>query len=98
MAAPTDTIAQLVDVEPIGEVPRVSSEQYPTPARSRITWAGTGMRAQLVTDVAVVRSAKPGTCETCRHRRVLFALTLTAALLGNPERPWRCAPCWGLRP
>lgn len=96
MASPTDTIAQLVDVEPIGEVPRIASE--PLPSRSRITWASTGMRAQLVTDVAIVRSAKPGTCESCRRRRVLFALTLTAALLGNPERPWRCAPCWGLRP
>lgn len=102
MTSPTEAI---VDVEPIErlEVTTHSSVEpeyldVTPPPRGTVVWAGSGMRAQLVTDIAVVRSTKPSRCEQCHHRRVLFALTLTAALLGNPERPWRCAPCWGLRP
>jgi hypothetical protein len=62
-----------------------------------VAWHETGMRASTVVDVAVVRGAKPARCQRCRHRRVLFALTVVTAAIGNPEYPWRCAPCWGLR-
>jgi molybdenum cofactor biosynthesis enzyme MoaA len=63
----------------------------------RVRWHETGMRSSLSVEVAVVRSAKPRKCEACQRKRVLFAQTFTIGLLGNPEHPWRCAPCWRLR-
>jgi hypothetical protein len=61
------------------------------------TFSDTGMRASLLTDVAVVRAAHPRKCDGCQRKRVLFALTFTVGVLGNPVHPWKCAPCWGLR-
>lgn len=64
---------------------------------SEVTFGGAGMRASLRVEVAVVRSRGPRKCESCHRRRVLYALTFTEAVMGNPDHPWRCAPCWGLR-
>jgi hypothetical protein len=62
-----------------------------------VRFLGTGMRAALTTEVAVVRGSHPRRCENCGRRRVVFALTFTTVPLGNPEHPWKCAPCWGMR-
>jgi hypothetical protein len=70
----------------------------PQTSRAGVTFHPTGMRASLTVEVAVVAQREPRRrCEACGHRRVLYALTFTDALLGNPDHPWRCAPCWGLR-
>lgn len=62
-----------------------------------VEYSETGMRATFPVSAAVSRAVRPRRCEECRRRRVCFALTITYAALGNPEYPWRCAPCWGLR-
>ena len=66
-------------------------------SRLGASFHGVGMRATLTVEVAVVRSDRPRKCEQCGMRRIAFALTFTDALVGNPDHPWRCAPCWGLR-
>lgn len=63
-----------------------------------VEYQPTGMRATLTVEAAVVRSAKPRLCSSCRRKRVLYALTFVDVALGNPDYPWRCAPCSGLRP
>jgi hypothetical protein len=67
------------------------------PERFPIVWHPTGMSAGVQVEVAVVRATRSRSCEQCHRKRVLYALSLTQGLLGNPEHPWRCAPCWGLR-
>jgi hypothetical protein len=62
-----------------------------------LVWSLTRMAGTITTEVAVVRATRPHRCEGCGKRRVVYALTLTREVLGNPEHPWKCAPCWGLR-
>jgi len=62
-----------------------------------IRYHPTGMTASLTVEVAVVRSPHSRKCSACGRKRVLFALTFTDRPVGNPESPWKCAPCWGLR-
>lgn len=62
-----------------------------------VQWVATGMRAVVTADVAVVRATTSRRCSSCGKRRVLFSMTVTEMAVGNPEAPWRCAPCWGLR-
>ena len=65
--------------------------------QATVVWGATGMRATVGLEVSVVRASTPYRCEECNRKRVLYALTLTFAMMGNPEHPFRCAPCWGLR-
>ena len=64
---------------------------------SELKWSETGMRASIVFDIAVVRAHGRRKCATCGKRRVCFAMSATSSPLGNPETPWRCSHCWGLR-
>lgn len=98
-AAERDVVALAQDY--VGRAARFQAEAdakgYGRPPRPPVEWHATGMRASTVVEVAVVRAARPSRCERCRHRRVVYALTVVTAAIGNPDAPWRCAPCWGLR-
>ena len=69
----------------------------PPGSRVPIVYHATGLTATLILEVAVVRSIRPRRCPVCKRKRVLYALTLTGAPVGNPDVQWRCAPDGGLR-
>lgn len=48
------------------------------------------------TTVQVVRQPR-SRCWTCRTRRVLYRIAITANVNDGDMTEARCAPCWGLR-
>lgn len=64
---------------------------------ARLSFHPTGLAATLAVEVVVVRSATARKCHICGRKRVLFAMSLTDGVVGNPDVIWKCAPDAGLR-